>query len=82
MSTETRELVGICEQLPQPQRAQVTEYARALLAGLAGNRGAASSLSPLEALSALQSSLRLTPDAARRWSADAAAQRRAWGRAG
>jgi hypothetical protein len=31
MSTETQELVRICEQLPKAQRAQVANYARSLL---------------------------------------------------
>lgn len=32
MSTETQELVSICEQLPAAQRAEVTDFARFLLA--------------------------------------------------
>jgi hypothetical protein len=32
MSTETEELIRISEQLPQPQRALLTDYARSLLA--------------------------------------------------
>jgi hypothetical protein len=32
MSTETQELIRICEQLPEPQRAEVTDFARFLLA--------------------------------------------------
>jgi hypothetical protein len=84
MSSETRELVSICEQLPEAQRAKVTDYARSLLAGNAGHAddgGGNSRPTPsrLEALAALQASLALTPEAARRWADDAAAERRAWG---
>lgn len=32
MSTDTRELVDICEQLPEAQRAEVADFARFLLA--------------------------------------------------
>lgn len=32
MSTDTRELIEICEQLPEAQRAEVTDFARFLLA--------------------------------------------------
>jgi hypothetical protein len=32
MSTETQELIRICEQLPEPQRAEVADFARFLLA--------------------------------------------------
>ena len=32
MSTETQELLSICEQLPEAQRAEVTDFARFLLA--------------------------------------------------
>ena len=32
MSTETKELIEICEQLPEPQRAEVADFARFLLA--------------------------------------------------
>jgi hypothetical protein len=32
MSTETQELIHICEQLPESQRAEVTDFARFLLA--------------------------------------------------
>jgi hypothetical protein len=32
MSSETKELIEICEQLPEDQRAQVAEFARFLLA--------------------------------------------------
>lgn len=32
MSTETRELVEICEQLPEAKRAEVADFARFLLA--------------------------------------------------
>ena len=85
MSSETRELVSICEQLPEAQRAQVTNYARSLLAGNAADSGEGNGSSRqlptgLEALAALQASLALTPEAARQWSDDAAAERRAWGR--
>ncbi len=31
MSTETRELLSICEQLPQAKRVEVTDFARFLL---------------------------------------------------
>ena len=32
MSTETKELIRICEQLPEAQRAEVADFARFLLA--------------------------------------------------
>lgn len=32
MSSDTRELIGICEKLPEAQRAEVTDFARFLLA--------------------------------------------------
>lgn len=32
MSTDTQELIRICEQLPEDQRAEVTDFARFLLA--------------------------------------------------
>jgi hypothetical protein len=32
MSTETQELIRICEQLPEAQRVEVTDFARFLLA--------------------------------------------------
>ena len=32
MSTDTQELIRICEQLPEEQRAEVTDFARFLLA--------------------------------------------------
>ena len=32
MSTETKELIRICEQLPEEQRAEVADFARFLLA--------------------------------------------------
>ncbi len=32
MSTETQELIRICEQLPAPERAELTDFARFLLA--------------------------------------------------
>lgn len=31
MSTDTQELIAICEQLPETQRAEVTDFARFLL---------------------------------------------------
>ena len=83
MSSETRELLDICEQLPQAQRVQVANYARALLvAGSVERASAAPSLSPLEALKALQASLALTPQTARKWIEEAAERRTAWGRVG
>jgi hypothetical protein len=80
MSSETRELVHICEQLPEAQRAQVTNYARSLLAGNGGGGNSRATSSRLEALAALQASLALTPEAARQWVKDAAEERRAWER--
>jgi hypothetical protein len=85
MSGETRQLLRICEQLPQAQRVQVTNYARSLLGTATSTQGPpaeAQSASPLEALGAVQTSLGLTPQAAREWAADTAARRSAWGRAG
>ena len=32
MSTDTKELIEICEQLPEPKRAEVADFARFLLA--------------------------------------------------
>jgi hypothetical protein len=32
MSTDTQDLIRICEQLPEPQRAEVADFARFLLA--------------------------------------------------
>ena len=85
MSNETRELLRICEQLPQAQRKQVANYARSLLAAATTEqppvKGTAA-LSPLEALKALQASLALTPQAARKWIDETAERRAAWGRGG
>lgn len=41
MSSETREVLRICEQLPQAQRRQVAAYARSLLPAGSGARGKA-----------------------------------------
>lgn len=41
MSNETREVLRICEQLPQAQRRQVAAYARSLLPAGSGARGKA-----------------------------------------
>ena len=84
MSNETREVLRICEQLPQAQRLRVAAYARSLLAGGTSQAPAADPppAAPLEALAALQASLSLTPDATRDWLAAAAAEREGWGRDG